>query len=173
MTTIQSTPKAGDVFPVAVVVSLFNRPVTKALGDGARDALQAAGFSEGHITWVEVPGAVEIPLVAKKLAQQNKYGAIITRGAVIRGETTHYDYVCEQVSNGCQQVALMYDVPVIFGVLTTENEAQAWDRLGGAHGHKGHDAVEAARSMYHVLRTLEDDTVDVPSHGKRHNQGPL
>ena len=160
MTYIKSTSEHQEVFPVAVVVSLFNRPITQALEDGARDALEAAGFPEASITWVQVPGAIEIPLVAKQLAKQRKFGAIIALGAVIRGETTHYDYVCAQVSSGCQQVALMFDVPVVFGVLTTENEAQAWDRLGGAHGHKGHDAVAAARAMYHVLRTLDVDVVN-------------
>jgi 6,7-dimethyl-8-ribityllumazine synthase len=160
MTYIKSTTDHHEVFPVAVVVSLFNRPITQALEDGARDALTKAGFPKESITWVEVPGAVEIPLVAKQLAKQRKFSAILALGAVIRGETTHYDYVCTQVSSGCQQVALMFDVPVIFGVLTTENEAQAWDRLGGAHGHKGHDAVAAARSMVHVLRTLQVDDVE-------------
>ena len=141
-------------FPIAIVVSLFNRPVTKALEDGALDALSKAGFMPEQITLVEVPGAVEIPLVAKALAEKNKFGAILALGAVIRGETTHYDYVCEQVSRGCQEVMLAFDVPVVFGVLTTENEAQAWDRLGGAHGHKGHDAVDAALAMVQVLEAI-------------------
>ena len=157
MRYIKATPEKQVVFPVAIVVSLFNRPITQALQDGALEALQAAGFLPEHITIIEVPGAVEIPLVAQRLAKQNKFGAILALGAVVRGETTHYDYVCEQVSTGCQQITLAYDVPVVFGVLTTENEAQAWDRLGGAHGHKGHDAVACALSMHHVLQTLEHD----------------
>ncbi|AHE66994.1 6,7-dimethyl-8-ribityllumazine synthase [Legionella oakridgensis ATCC 33761 = DSM 21215] len=103
---------------------------------------------------VEVPGAVEIPLVAQQLAKHKQGKVIIALGAVIRGETTHYDYVCQQVSHGCQQVALQQNIPVIFGVLTTENEAQAWDRLGGNHGHKGMDAADAAITMYSVLQQL-------------------
>ena len=154
MNTIEAKLTSDVVFPIAMVVSLFNRPVTQALQDGALLALKEAGFSSDQITCVEVPGAVEIPLVAKTLAKQNKFGAIIALGAVIRGETTHYDFVCEQVSRGCQDVMLEFDVPVIFGVLTTENEAQAWDRLGGTHGHKGHDAVAAARAMHQILEAI-------------------
>ena len=157
MRYIKATPEKQAVFPIAIVVSLFNRPITQALQDGALEALQAAGFLPEHILVIEVPGAVEIPLIAQRLAKQNKFKAILALGAVIRGDTTHYDYVCEQVSAGCQQVTLTYDVPVVFGVLTTENEAQAWDRLGGAHGHKGHDAVACALSMHHILQTLEHD----------------
>ena len=154
MNYIEAKPAPGVTFPIAIVVSLFNRKVTKALQDGVKDALIHAGFSPEQITWVEVPGAVEIPLAVKTLAQQKKFGAIIALGAVIRGETSHYDYVCEQVSRGCQEVTLAFEVPVIFGVLTTENEAQAWDRLGGAHGHKGVDSVNAARAMFQVLEAI-------------------
>ncbi len=157
MRYIKATPEKTTLFPVAIVVSLFNRPITQALQDGALEALQEAGFLPEHITLIEVPGAIEIPLVAQRLAKLNKFGAILALGAVIRGDTTHYDYVCEQVSTGCQQITLAYNVPVVFGVLTTENEAQAWDRLGGSHGHKGHDAVACALSMYHVLQTLEHE----------------
>ncbi|MCH9756498.1 MAG: 6,7-dimethyl-8-ribityllumazine synthase [Gammaproteobacteria bacterium] len=154
MKYIKANVEQATAFPIAIVVSLFNRKVTQALQDGALEALKEAGFTPEHITLVEVPGAVEIPLVAKELAKKNKFSAIVTLGAVIRGETTHYDYVCEQVSRGCQDVMLAFDVPVVFGVLTTENEAQAWDRLGGAHGHKGRDAVDCALSMVQVLEAI-------------------
>jgi 6,7-dimethyl-8-ribityllumazine synthase len=154
MNHIKAKAASAKTFPIAIVVSLFNRKVTKALEEGALDALAAAGFSLEEITLVEVPGAVEVPLAAKALAKKNKFGAILALGAVIRGETTHYDYVCEQVSRGCQEVMLAFDVPVIFGILTTENEAQAWDRLGGAHGHKGHDAVDAALAMVQILAAI-------------------
>lgn len=154
MNYIKAKATSDNTFPIAIVVSVFNRKVTQALQDGALEALTKAGFSSEAITVVEVPGAVEIPLVAKALAKKNKYSAILALGAVIRGETSHYDYVCEQVSRGCQDVTLAFDTPVIFGVLTTENEAQAWDRLGGAHGHKGHDAVEAALAMVQVLAAI-------------------
>ena len=153
---IEQTHTQRKIFPIAIVVSLFNRPITEALEAGALSALEAAGFSSDMITVVEVPGAIEIPLVVKILAKQNKYHAILALGAVIRGETSHYDYVCEQISRGCQEVMLAFELPVIFGILTTENEAQAWDRLGGAHGHKGHDAVDAALAMVQVLETIRD-----------------
>ena len=141
-------------FPIAIIVSKFNHDITFELQQGAVGRLNAQGFASKDITVVEVPGAVEIPLIAKCLAKKNKYGAIIALGAVIRGETSHYDYVCQQVSDGCQRVSLEFDVPVIFGVLTTENEQQAWDRLGGNHGHKGVDAADCALSMYAILKQL-------------------
>lgn len=141
-------------YNIALVVSHFNEEITQALYEGAVARLQELGFANEHITVVWVPGAVEIPLTAQRLARADGYEAIICLGAVIRGETTHYDYVCEQVSMGCQKVALENDVPVIFGVLTTENEEQAHDRIGGKHGHKGRDAVDAALEMVSVLRQI-------------------
>ena len=151
---IQAHTEGQSSFPIALIVSLFNRDITQALQEGALAQLVALGFESRDITLVEVPGAVEIPLIAQKLAKKNQYGAIIALGAVIRGETSHYDYVCQQVSDGCLRVALAFDVPVIFGVLTTENEAQAWDRLGGAYGHKGRDAVDCACAMHAILQQL-------------------
>lgn len=145
--------KAG--FPIALVVSLFNQSITEALQKGALDRLAEQGFKEEEITVIQVPGAVEIPLIAQLLAKQNRFSAIIALGAVIRGETTHYDYVCDQVSKGCQRVMLEHELPVIFGVLTTENEAQAWDRLGGVQGHKGRDAADAAVAMVSLVEQLE------------------
>jgi 6,7-dimethyl-8-ribityllumazine synthase len=103
---------------------------------------------------ISVPGAIEIPFIVQKLAKAGGYDAIVALGAVIRGETTHYDYVCDQVSTGCQSVMLQYDLPVIFGVLTTENLAQALDRVGGAHGHKGKDAIDVAFHMISLNRQL-------------------
>ncbi len=146
----QKTPP----FPIALVVSQFNRDVTQALQDGAVSCLLEHGFSTENITIIEVPGAVEIPLVVQRLAKAERHAVVIALGAVIRGETSHYDLVCESVSEGCQQVALKFDIPVIFGVLTTEDEAQAWDRLGGKHGHKGIDAAKAAMAMYRILQQL-------------------
>ena len=141
-------------FPIAIIVAKFNRDITFELQQGAIKRLMDCGFTSRYITVIEVPGAVEIPLIAKCLAKKNQYGAIIALGAVIRGETSHYDYVCKQVSDGCQRVAYEFDVPVVFGVLTTENETQAWDRLGGNHGHKGVDAADCALSMYAILKQL-------------------
>lgn len=139
---------------IALVVSRFNEEITQALMDGAIERLQERGIAEHALTLVEVPGAVEIPLTVKKLLQLGRFDAVIALGAVIRGDTTHYDYVCQQVSDGCQRVMLMHDVPVVFGILTTENEAQAWDRLGGSHGHKGRDAADCALSMHSILRQI-------------------
>lgn len=139
-------------FPVAIVVSRFNEEITLPLLDGALTRLKERGFDEGQISVVWVPGAVEIPLAAQKLAQLGKYDAILTLGSVIRGDTDHYDYVCQQVSQGCQHVALQNDIPVLFGVLTTNDEAQAKDRCGGKHGNKGRDAVDAAVEMVAVMR---------------------
>ena len=139
-------------FPLAIIVSQFNHEITQELLMGAMQRLASIGFDKEQVTLVEVPGAVEIPLIAKRLAKKNKYAVIIALGAVIRGETTHYDYVCQQVSEGCQRVTLEHETPVVFGVLTTENEAQAWDRLGGKHGHKGVDAVDCALAMHSILQ---------------------
>lgn len=141
-------------FPIAVVVSTFNETVTSALKEGAIHRLEELGFNSEDITLVEVPGAVEIPFVVQLLAKKNQVQAIIALGAVIRGETTHYDYVCDQVSQGCQRVMLDYNIPVIFGVLTTENDEQALDRVGGKHGHKGRDAVDCALAMHSIQSQL-------------------
>lgn len=141
-------------FPVAIIVSQFNQDITQALLAGAIGRLSALGIADEDLMVVEVPGAVEIPIVAKRLARKGHYAVLIALGAVIRGDTTHYDYVCEQVSDGCQRVALDFETPVIFGVLTTENEEQAWDRLGGKHGHKGVDAADSAWAMHCVLQQI-------------------
>lgn len=139
---------------IAVITSRFNEEVTKKLKAGALDRLSECGILNDNLTIIDVPGAIEIPLIAKKLAMQKIYDSIICLGSVIRGETSHYDYVCEQVSFGCQQVMLQYEIPVIFGILTTENEEQALARVGGGHGHKGRDAVDAALEMGNLMKSL-------------------
>ena len=141
-------------FPIALVVSRFNPEITSKLLDGAKARLKELGFEETQIESVHVPGAVEIPIVLQKLAQLNRFQALVALGAVIRGETSHYDTVCEMVSTGCQHVSLQYDVPVVFGVLTTENEEQALDSIGGRHGHKGRDAIDTAVEMVALLGRL-------------------
>jgi 6,7-dimethyl-8-ribityllumazine synthase len=141
-------------FPIAIVVSTFNEEITEKLLEGARSRLSSLGFSDDQVTVLRVPGAVEIPLAAQKIAQLGIVEAVVTLGAVIRGETSHYDTVCQMVSQGCQQVSLQNDLPVIFGVLTVETEAQALDRLGGNHGHKGIDAVDAACEMVQLFKQL-------------------
>ena len=154
MKHIKVTLENKTSFPIALVVSTFNQDITGALKTGALERLEECGFADSDITLVEVPGAVEIPFVANLLAKQKQVQAIIALAAVIRGETSHYDYVCEQVSQGCQRVMLDHDVPVIFGVLTTENEQQAWDRLGGKHGHKGKEAVDCAMVMQAIQQLV-------------------
>lgn len=141
-------------FNVAVIISRFNNEVTQALYQGALERLDELGFTAQQIKVVWVPGCVEIPLVAQRLAKTKKHDAIVCLGAVIRGQTSHYDYVCEQVSQGCQQVMMAHDLPVIFGVLTTESLAQAKDRCGGKKGHKGREAIDAAYEMVSVLQQL-------------------
>lgn len=149
---IKANPSNQMSFPIAIIVSQFNHDITQELLAGAMKQLTYKGFNRQDVTVVEVPGAVEIPLIAKRLARKEQHAVIIALGAVIRGETTHYDYVCQQVSYGCQHVALEFEIPVIFGILTTENEEQAWDRLGGKHGHKGVDAVDCALAMHSILQ---------------------
>ena|SRR3990167_2241485 len=153
---VSSLLKAGTIlpFPIALVVSQFNHDITQALQDGAVACLRSHGFTDKHMTMVNVPGAVEIPLTVQRIAKSGHHAVIIALGAVIRGETTHYELVSEQVSLGCQHVSLHYDIPVIFGVITTESEEQAWDRLGGKHGHKGIEAAETAIAMHRVLQQL-------------------
>jgi 6,7-dimethyl-8-ribityllumazine synthase len=146
--------KAKIQFNVAVVVSRFNSDVTDRLLEGCLSRLKELDFTEEVITVVRVPGAVEIPIAAQRLAQSGIHDAIICLGAVILGETDHYTYVCEQVSHGCQHVALQNDLPVIFGVLTTRDEKQALDRAGGKDGNKGREAVDAAVEIVSVLRSI-------------------
>jgi 6,7-dimethyl-8-ribityllumazine synthase len=153
MRTIDES-NARSAFPIAFVVSRFNPEITGPLLEGALARCRELGFADSQVMVVWVPGAVELPIAAQRLAQLGIYDAIVVLGAVIRGETTHHHFVAEQASQGCQQVALQNDLPVIFGVLTTENEAQAVDRIGGNHGHKGRDSVDAAVEIVSVLRQI-------------------
>lgn len=139
----------------AIIYSEFNRTITEELFRGAKSRLLEKGALDENITVLKVPGAIEIPLIAKLCAQKNKFSAIICLGAVIRGETNHYDYVCEQVSLGCQKVMLDFNVPVIFGVLTTENLEQAEARSGGHKGHKGIEATDAALQMVKLIADID------------------
>ena len=141
-------------FPIAIIKSCFNQSVTTRLMQGAKQRLVEQHFNEDHITVVEVPGAIEIPLIAQRLAQSKRYLALIALGAVIRGETDHFDYACTQVSHGCQRVSLDYNIPVIFAILTSRNIEQALARCGGIHGHKGSEAVDSAIAMVSILQQL-------------------
>jgi 6,7-dimethyl-8-ribityllumazine synthase len=155
MTIITANPVSGH-FNIAIVTSRFNEHVTEKLFAGAHARLLEHGYSEQQVTSMTVPGAVEIPVIAQSLAMSGRYAAIICLGAVIRGETSHYDYVCEQVSQGCQRVALDHGIPIIFGVLTTENDEQALERCGGKHGHKGREAADGAVEMIALLGQIKD-----------------
>ncbi len=142
------------IFKLAIICSEFNEPVTSKLLSSAKSRLKDTGYADRDYDSFLVPGAVEIPLLAKRLASTQKYDAIICLGAVIRGETSHYDYVCSQVSQGTMQVSLEFDLPVIFGVLTTENADQAFARAGGSHSDKGVESVDTALSMLELLSTI-------------------
>ncbi|QLH43634.1 MAG: 6,7-dimethyl-8-ribityllumazine synthase [Coxiellaceae bacterium] len=143
---------------LAIVVSRFNEEVTDALLQGALARLKQHAIAAEKVKVVSVAGAVEIPIIAQTLIKTGHYEAVIALGAVIRGDTSHYDYVCQQVSYGCQQVALSTNVPVIFGVLTTDNTEQALARAGGDHGNKGSDAVDTALEMVATMRQLKQST---------------
>lgn len=138
----------------AIVVARFNEFITGKLLGAAIDGLERHGVNKDDIDVAWVPGAFEIPLIAQKLATSGKYQAVITLGAVIRGSTTHYDYVCNEVAKGVAKVQLDTGVPVIFGVVTTENIEQAIERAGTKAGNKGYDAAVTAIEMANLLTTL-------------------
>ena len=139
---------------IAIVVARFKDFITSKLLEGALDALRRHEVTEDAIDIAWVPGAFEIPLIAAKLAKTNQYDAIICLGAVIRGGTTHYDYVCSEVSKGIAHVSLTYDLPVMFGVLTTENIEQAIERAGSKAGNKGFDAAIGAIEMISLSQNI-------------------
>lgn len=149
----QGNMQVQERWKIGIVTSRFNSNITEALEKGAYERLLELGVKGEHIMRVRVPGAVEIPLTALNLLESD-CDAVIALGAVIRGETSHYDYVCNSVERGCTQVMLQTKKPVVFGVLTTENEQQAEDRIGGAHGHKGKDAAEVAVEMLSLAEML-------------------
>ena len=137
-----------------VVVSRFNDFITEKLLSGALDALTRTGAKENDIQIIKVPGAFEIPLAAKKAAQTGRYDAVICLGAVIRGATPHFDYVCAEVSKGVAQVGLDFGLPIIFGVLTTDTVEQAIDRAGTKSGNKGWQAAMSAVEMANLIGTV-------------------
>jgi 6,7-dimethyl-8-ribityllumazine synthase len=139
----------------AVIVSRFNDFISSKLVEGAMDALLRHGADEEQISLVKVPGAFEIPVAAKRLADTGNYDAIICLGAVIRGATSHFDYVAAEVSKGIAVIALETGIPVTFGVLTTENLEQAIERAGSKSGNKGWDAAVAAMEMVSLFKAME------------------
>lgn len=138
----------------AVVVSRFNEFITSKLLGGAIDGLERHGVNKDDIDVIWVPGAFEIPVIAKKLALTGKYNAIIALGAVIRGATTHYDYVCNETAKGIASVSLQQEIPVIFGVVTTETIEQAIERAGTKAGNKGYDAAISAIEMANLIQQI-------------------
>ena len=136
---------------IGIVVARFNEFITNKLVSGAIDELKRHGVSDSNIDIVWCPGAFEIPLTAKKCAKTGKYSSVITLGAVIKGSTSHYDYVCAEVSKGVASVSLETEIPVIFGVLTTDNIEQAIERAGTKSGNKGSDAAKSAIEMVSLI----------------------
>lgn len=140
---------------IGIVAARFNEFITSKLLSGAIDALTRHEVKEEDIEVAWVPGAFEIPLLAAKMAKSGRYDAIICLGAVIRGSTTHYDYVCSEVSKGIANVSLSNDIPVMFGVLTTENIEQAIERAGTKAGNKGFDCAVGAIEMVNLIREFD------------------
>ena len=144
----------GTELKIAVVVGRFNEFITAKLLDGALDGLKRHGVTEENIDIAWVPGAFEVPLIAKKMAEANKYDAIIGLGTVIRGSTTHYDYVCNEAAKGIASVSLSTGVPIIFGIVTTETIEQAIERAGTKVGNKGYDSAVSAIEMANLSKLI-------------------
>lgn len=153
MNTYEGQLVAGNE-KFCIIISRFNDFIGSKLLSGSIDELKRHGVSDENIDIVKVPGAFEIPLAAMKFAKTKKYNAIITLGAIIRGATTHYEHVSAELSKGIAQVSLQTEVPVIFGVLTTENIEQAIERAGTKAGNKGADAAKAAIEMANLLKLI-------------------
>ena len=140
---------------IGIVAARFNEFITSKLLGGALDGLKGHNVNENDIDVAWVPGAFEIPLIAKKMANSGKYDAVICLGAVIRGSTSHYDYVCNEVSKGIAAVSMNSDIPVMFGVITTENIEQAIERAGTKAGNKGYDCALGAIEMVNLIREMD------------------
>ena len=144
----------GKGIKIGIVAGRFNEFITSKLVGGALDVLNRNEVNEDDISIAWVPGAFEIPLITKKMIDTGKYIAIITLGAVIKGSTPHFDYVCSEVSKGVAQLSLQSDIPVIFGVLTTNNIEEAIERAGTKAGNKGSEAAFSAIEMINLIRTI-------------------
>ena len=155
MRTLEGKVVARDI-KVGIVAARFNEFIVSKLVAGARDGLLRHDVKDEDIDLAWVPGAFEIPLIASKMAKSGKYDAVICLGAVIRGATSHYDYVCSEVSKGIASVSLTSDIPVMFGVLTTDNIEQAIERAGTKAGNKGYDCALGAIEMVNLVRQLEN-----------------
>ncbi len=155
MRTLEGKVVAREI-KVGIVAARFNEFIVSKLVVGARDGLLRHDVKDEDIDLAWVPGAFEIPLIASKMAKSGKYDAVICLGAVIRGATSHYDYVCSEVSKGIASVSLTSDIPVMFGVLTTDNIEQAIERAGTKAGNKGYDCALGAIEMVNLVRQLEN-----------------
>ncbi len=154
MNKVEGKIVATEGARIGIVASRFNEFIVSKLVSGAEDALLRHDVKDDDITLAWVPGAFEIPLAAKKMAMSKKYDAVICLGAVIRGATSHYDYVCNEVSKGVAQVSLESGIPVLFGVVTTENIEQAIERAGTKAGNKGYDCALSALEMINLMKQM-------------------
>lgn len=141
---------------IGIIASRFNEFITSKLLSGAMDGLKRHGVNENEIDVAWVPGAFEIPLIASKMAKGGKYDAVICLGVVIRGSTSHYDYVCNEVSKGIAHVSLNSNIPVLFGIVTTENIEQAIERAGTKAGNKGYDCALSAIEMINLIKEIDN-----------------
>jgi 6,7-dimethyl-8-ribityllumazine synthase len=155
MKTLRGKISGGKDIKIAIVLSLFNEFIGQKLLEGALKSLKENNVDDNNIDIVKVPGAFEIPLAAEKLASLRKYDSILCLGAVIRGETPHFDYVADAASSGILQVSLKYSLPIAFGVLTTNNVEQAVERAGGKHGNKGYDIAITALEMADLMKKIK------------------
>jgi len=146
--------KVAPEWRIGIVTSRFNDEVTSKLESGAVERLIELGAKDEQLLRLSVPGAVEIPLAVQALLKKGCIG-VVALGAVIRGETAHFEYVCRSVERGCSNVALEFGKPVAFGVLTVDNDEQAAERIGGRHGHKGREAAEVVVEMVQLLKELQ------------------
>lgn len=146
----------GSDLRIAMVAGRFNRFIVDQLVAGARDALERHGISESNVVLAWVPGAFELPTLARQLATSGKYDVVIALGAVIRGGTPHFEFVAGECARGLMRVSLDHQIPVIFGVLTTDTVEQALDRAGTGEGNKGFDAAMAAIEMLETMRSVKD-----------------
>ena len=154
MVQVKEGKLIGSGIKVGIVVARFNEFICSRLLGGAYDALKRHGVSDDDITTAWVPGSFEIPLIAQKMAESGKYDAVICLGAVIRGATSHYDLVCNEAAKGIAQASLKTGVPVLFGVITTENIEQAIERAGTKAGNKGFDVATSAIEMVNLIKAL-------------------
>lgn len=154
MANVLDGKKDAHGLNIGIVVSRFNNFVTEKLLEGAKDGFTSHGGSEDNLTIVRVPGAFEIPLAVDKMAASGKFDALVCLGAVIRGDTPHFDYVCDAVTRGIGDAVRTYKIPIGFGVLTTDDVQQAMARAGTKDANKGYEALLTAVEMIHVIRGI-------------------